>query len=218
MPSLFKFIVNDVEYSTNDQIISGREIRTAANLAPPSEFVLIELGTRTSRSIGLEEKADLSADGTARFISFEGDRVYSLTVNERGYEWGRPTISALEIRRYASIPDSDDLFLDSDADKPIKFDGDVKLVRKGTERVISKPKEKIKIFVNTREKFVDPGCISFSQIVKLAFPNLPVGPNTSFTVSYLKGPDENPEGSLVEGECVTVRKGMRFNVSATDKS
>ncbi|NTG08849.1 multiubiquitin domain-containing protein [Rhizobium rhizogenes] len=217
MPSQFQFNVNGVEYVTNDQLVSGREIRTAANLVPSSDFVLIELGDKTSRSVGLEEMVDLS-QGTGAFLSFEGDRVFTLTINERGYEWGSATISAANIRRYASIPEDHDLFLDNDADKPIEADGEVNLGRKGAERIVSKPKEKVKIFVNTREKFVDPGRISFSQVVRLAFPELPVGPNTSFTVSYLKGPDDKPEGTLVEGESVKVRKGMRFNVSATDKS
>ncbi|AGS20611.1 multiubiquitin domain-containing protein [Rhizobium etli] len=156
--------------------------------------------------------------GAAKFLSFEGDRVFTLIINERGYEWGRAIISTAEIRRYASIPEDHDLFLDNDADKPIEADGEGNLARKGAERIVSKPKEKVKIFVNTREKLVDPGRISFSELVKLAFSDLPVGPNTSFTVSYLKGPDDKPEGSLVEGESVKVRKGMRFNVSATDKS
>ncbi|NEK56198.1 hypothetical protein GUK36_44045, partial [Rhizobium leguminosarum] len=124
--------------------ISGREIRTGANLVPPSDFVLIELGDKTSRSIGLEEKSDLSS-GAARFLSFEGDRVFTLTINERGYEWGSATISTAEIRRYASIPEDHDLFLDNDADKPIEADGEVNLARKGAERIVSKPKEKVKI-------------------------------------------------------------------------
>ncbi|WP_205625824.1 multiubiquitin domain-containing protein [Ensifer aridi] len=87
-----------------------------------------------------------------------------------------------------------------------------------TQGMKPKPEKTIRIIVNTREKFVEPGMISFQEVVRLAFPDLPAGPNTSFTVSYRKGSDERPEATLVDGESVKVKKGMVFNVSATDKS
>ena len=218
MPTQYKFSVDGREFQMSDPIVTGREIRSTAGLAPASDFVLIAIGERTSRSVGLEEGVTLEPGQSAIFLSFQTDRIFSFTVNERGYEWGAPLIAATAIRLYAQIPEDQALFLDSDADKPISNDGVVDLARKGTERIISKTREKIRIIVNTRERFVEPGLISFQQIVQLAFPDMPVGPNTSFTVSYRKGPDEKPEGTLVEGESIKVRKGMSFNVSATDKS
>lgn len=218
MSNSHHFSVNGRDFSSDDKVVTGREIRAEAGLVPPSDFILIEVGERSSRSIGLEEKIELEAGRPAVFLAFESDRIYAFTVNERGYEWGAPEIAAADIRRYAAVPDGEDLFLDSHADRPIAPEGTVRLAGKGTERIISKPKEKVRIVVNTREKFVAPGLISFLQIVLLAFPDLQPGPNTSFTVSFLKGPDDRPEGSLIDGEFITVRKGMRFNVSATDKS
>lgn len=218
MSNSHHFSVNGRDFSADDKVVTGREIRAEAGLVPPSDFILIEVGERSSRSIGLEEKIELEAGRPAVFLAFESDRIYAFTVNERGYEWGAPEIAAADIRRYAVVPDGEDLFLDSPADRPIAPEDTVRLAGKGTERIISKPKEKVRIVVNTREKFVAPGLISFLQIVLLAFPDLQPGPNTSFTVSFLKGPDDRPEGSLIDGEFITVRKGMRFNVSATDKS
>jgi Multiubiquitin len=76
----------------------------------------------------------------------------------------------------------------------------------------------ITIIVNGREKEVAEKEISFAEIVALAFDNPPTGPNIVFTVTFRRGQDHKPEGTLVEGETVEVKKGMIFNVTATDKS
>jgi len=61
--------------------------------------------------------------------------------------------------------------------------------------------------------------LTFDEVVKLAFDSPPHGPNTLFTITYRKGGNEHrPEGHLVEGETVKVKKGTIFNVTATDKS
>ena len=60
--------------------------------------------------------------------------------------------------------------------------------------------------------------ITYEQIIHLAFDNPPYGENTIFTVTYKRGGDHKPEGSLVAGESVKLKKGMIFNVVATDKS
>jgi len=75
----------------------------------------------------------------------------------------------------------------------------------------------VRIVVNTREYSVPKGKITFDQVVKLAYPT-PPGPDTVYTVSYTKGPHENPTGTLVEGQSVEVRDGMVFSVSATNRS
>lgn len=80
-------------------------------------------------------------------------------------------------------------------------------------------KKTITIIVNGREKTVEKGELTFNEIVKLAFDNPPYGTNTLFTITYRKGGNEHrPEGHLVEGGTVKVKKGTIFNVTATDKS
>jgi hypothetical protein len=60
--------------------------------------------------------------------------------------------------------------------------------------------------------------LSFAQLVALAFDTPPTGENIVFTITYRRGHGDKPEGSLVEGETVKIKKGMIFNVTATDKS
>ncbi|MBN8911050.1 MAG: multiubiquitin domain-containing protein [Rhizobiales bacterium] len=76
----------------------------------------------------------------------------------------------------------------------------------------------ITIVVNGREKTVTGKELSFAQLVALAFDTPPTGENIVFTITYRRGQGEKPEGSLVEGETVKIKKGMIFNVTATDKS
>lgn len=76
----------------------------------------------------------------------------------------------------------------------------------------------ITIVVNGRDKTVTGKELTFAQVVALAFDTPPTGENVVFTITYRRGQGEKPEGSLVEGETVKIKKGMIFNVTATDKS
>jgi hypothetical protein len=75
------------------------------------------------------------------------------------------------------------------------------------------------IVINGQEKTVSGETISFEELVSLAYDgNPPTGENWSFTISYRRGHGEKPEGSLIEGETVKLKKGMVFNVTGTDQS
>ena len=77
--------------------------------------------------------------------------------------------------------------------------------------------KEVTVFVNTRPYPVASKELSFEQVVALAFPSAPYGPNTAYTVRYQKG-EHGKSGTLVEGQSVKVKDGMRFDVTATDKS
>lgn len=76
----------------------------------------------------------------------------------------------------------------------------------------------INLIVNGRPRRVDDRVLTYEQVVRLAFPEAQFNENTVYTVDYINGPRENREGSLVAGQQVHVRSGMRFNVTCTDKS
>ena len=75
-----------------------------------------------------------------------------------------------------------------------------------------------KIIVNGRPKEVSTKTLTFDQVVALAFNPVPSGPTVQFTVTYRKGPRQNPEGSMTEGETVRIKDGMIFDVTETNKS
>lgn len=78
--------------------------------------------------------------------------------------------------------------------------------------------KEITIIVNGREKTVTARELSVDDLVKLAFETPPTGEFICFTITYRRGQGNKPEGTLEEGEIVKVKKGMIFNVTATDKS
>jgi hypothetical protein len=76
----------------------------------------------------------------------------------------------------------------------------------------------IKIVVNGEEKETSETRLDFNEVVAIAFPVPPTGENIMFTITYRKGPNANPKGTLTEGGSVKVKKGMIFDVTATDRS
>jgi len=74
------------------------------------------------------------------------------------------------------------------------------------------------IIVNGREKIFTDKKISFIQVVELAFDTTEIDGNICYTVTYSKGEDKKPKGTMVKGDMVPVKSGMIFNVTATDKS
>lgn len=220
MSKCLEYEVDGSVIRTADENMDGREVRSSANLFPPSSFVLIRTDGGFAASFGLEERVEFREGDRPVFRSFEADHLNMLTVDERGWEWGADSIAEQDIRLIGRIPEDHDLFLDSDGDRPIPRGGSVNLAGGGVERVRSRKAQPalIGIIVNGRPREVKPGEIGFEELIGLAFPTPPTGPNVSFTVSYRKGPPARPEGSILPGQSVHVIEGMTFNVSATDKS
>jgi hypothetical protein len=73
------------------------------------------------------------------------------------------------------------------------------------------------IVVNARQKPWNKKEISFDEVVTLAF-GTPNYDTAVYTVTYQKGEDKKPKGSLTLGDSVHVKDGMIFDVIRTDKS
>lgn len=79
-------------------------------------------------------------------------------------------------------------------------------------------KKDLYIIVNGRDKDWNEKTISFEQVVILAFGTYQNNGRTAYTVTYTRGNNDKPQGSMVAGDIVKVKHKMIFNVSATDKS
>jgi hypothetical protein len=145
-----------------------------------------------------------------------------LIINEKHYEWQQQYITGAEVRELGNIPKEDKIFLAIKKpweDEPIEDHTKVDLARPGIEHFYSKAHEfKVTLIVNGKEKLWEEKTITFDQVVVLAFGNYDPNPNKVYTVTYDKGPHENPEGTMVKGTIVFVKNKMIFNVTATDKS
>lgn len=74
------------------------------------------------------------------------------------------------------------------------------------------------IIVNAEEKTVDHDLLTFNELVKLAFPVPPAGEHPKFTITFEKASSKPHEGSLKEGETVTVKNGTEFDVIHSNRS
>jgi hypothetical protein len=157
-----------------------------------------------------------------RYNEGHGKHSLHLTINEKTYDWHQQYISGAELRQLGHIPNDDDIFLMIKRpweDELIKDDSIVNLARPEIEHFVSKCKQvKIRIIMNGREKEWDEKTITFEQVVILAFGAYDNNPNKVYTVTYDRGPHQNPAGSMVRGDQVVVKNKMIFNATATDKS
>lgn len=211
----FQFTVDGALYGTADKTRDGSQIREAAGLTPASDFVLVHITGGIVRSVSIEE-VTFERGKTAVFLSFRSDRTYTFTVNERGWEWGAPSILAADIYRYGGIDDEQELILDSAGDAPVAADGEVRLDGDGVERIRSREPKRVTIKVNGRSRTVEKRRHSYRDIAKIAYSDADFE-NFNYTITYLHGVD-GAEGDLVEGETIQVKKGMVFNVRRSDKS
>lgn len=83
---------------------------------------------------------------------------------------------------------------------------------------LKKENKKIIILVNGEEKEVEKERISYQEVIILAFGNYDSSEGTTYTITYFRGENHKPNGVLVKGQEIMVKKGMKFNVSKTNRS
>lgn len=212
--------VDGRDVAVRDRTPNGRQVRQDAGLSPASDFVLVLVVGRGTRSIGLDEPLDLADLDRPAFYSFPSGDIRSFTVDEIGWEWGADAIPVRTIREISAIPGDHEIVLDTpDGPRSMSDDGEVALSGRGAERLYSRVREKaVTIVVNGRARMVRGPKVSFEQLVALAFPVPPTGEGVQFTVQFTRGPAGRPTGTLVEGGTVKVQEGMEFDVTATNRS
>ena len=72
------------------------------------------------------------------------------------------------------------------------------------------------IIVNGRPREVTGNKITYEEVVKLAFPDDASNQDSDYTVAYAN--PHGKDGTLVAGQETTVREGMVFNVTKTNRS
>ena len=140
-------------------------------------------------------------------------------INEKRYESPNPTTGEA-LYKLGNVAPGLELYREVTGDRedlPIENGPETAHLRED-EHFHSGPPKEFTIIVNGRKKEVSTKTLSFDQIVALAFNPVPVGPNVMFTITYRKGPEKNPEGTLTEGATVTIKDGMIFDVTETNKS
>lgn len=204
-----------------DPIVTGSQILAAAGARPASDFLVFQvLRDGALEAVRPEETVDLRSAGAEKFLVFRSDRSFRIYLDERALDWGASHISGATIKRIAGVPGATtDVWLDAAGgqDRLIDDKEMVNLASPETERFVTRP-IRITIKVNSRDREVDHRVSTYWELVKLAYPDAVPSDQVIYSIDYASGPRQNPNGSLVEGQSVILKEGMKFYVTPTDKS
>lgn len=201
----------------------GRQILEAAGAKPVEDFSLFAiLPNGDFEEVLLDQPFDLRKRGAERFVGFDTNRIYKLTLDERQLEWGKPAIKGAYLYQLGHVAKGRAVFLKVQGSEPrlVERSELIDLTAPGIEHFITGPKPvtDYEIIVNARPRIIHEEDITFEQVVALAFPG-PHGPNIIFSMTYRHAESKPHAGELGAGGVVEVKKkGTIFNVTKTDKS
>lgn len=214
-----EFKIEGKEYKTFDQYKTGAELKQLAGIPLETELFLSISKPYQDELIENEKQVNLARPETEYFFV---KKKLEFFINNKLYTWYKQYIRGIQIRELGNIPVDDDIFLDIKQgweDDQILDDEEVDLARPGREKFFSKPRlNEYTIIVNARPHIWKDLNISFEQLVTLAFGSYDNNPNKGYTITYSRGWEPKPEGTMVKGSVVRVKNKMIFDVTATDKS
>lgn len=216
-PSL-KLIIEGKQYETFNQFMTGLQLKELAGIPPDTELFLSILRPFKDELIENEKTVNLARPEIENFFV---KKKLQFSIDGKPFIWFKQFIRGVQIRELGNIPMDVDIYLDIKEgweDDLITDEEVVDLARPGKEKFITKPAQtKFTIIVNAQEKSWDKPTISFEQIIELAFGKYDPNPNIGYTVTYFRGHEPKPEGTMVKTSVVRVKNKMVFNVTATDK-
>ena len=199
----FLTTVNDVEFHFADPVPDGGQILGEAGFLPAGDHVLIQLLRHGTRSLGLDEPVDLRQEGTEAFRAFKSDRVFRLTINDRGYEWGVAKITEPELRRIAGVGDDEVLVLERDGkDTDLDTSDVVELADSGTEHLRTGKRFVTVYLDNDIEKKIPGGTYTTEELIRV------LDVEAGYLLNVL-----DAQGKLVPlqpGQTIPIKDGMKF--------
>ena len=207
----------------SDPLPLGRQILAAAGLSARGDcslFAILETGD--FEDVRLDEPFDLRGHGAERFVAFQTDRDFKLTVNDSQVVWGKPAIPGAVLYTLAKPGENEAVFLviRGGEDRQIEPSEAVDLTAPGVEHFVSAPKRKLKIeiVVNGHEVEVEDSHQTFEQFVAIAYPGEASAPNIKYSITYRRVASKPYSGELAAGGYVEVMNGSIINVGRTIQS
>lgn len=212
---VLKLTIEGKQFEWSEQYITGAQLKHLAGLAPDSELYLSLVDPWDDELISNDEKVDLAREGIEAFYV---RKPLKFLIDNKQFEWKSQYIIGKQVRRLGQIPADAEIYLEiagPHQDELITDETVVDLARPGIEHFVTVEKQ-VAIIVNGREHAWDQKKITYDQVVRFAFGN--PEENRSYTVTYIRGPKQNPSGEMSPGDTVYVKNKMVFNVTATVQS
>jgi len=202
-------------------LIDLTDVAALAGLLPPDAYVFVRIDDGVATQIEPGSAIELGTP-VPRLRSGRIVSAWGLAVDGRRWDWIAPGILDTEVREIAGIAESQPIFVAGLAE-PVRPGGLIDLtggsVQVTTRRHVPALRPVgVPVIVNGRRRELADPDATFEDLVKLAFPQLPVLAERTFTVTYRRGGAARPEGSLVPHQAARLAPGAVINVSATDKS
>ncbi len=194
--------VNGVTVKFSEDMPKGEHILDKADLKPVSDYVLIQLRSHSSQSVGLDATVDLRAEETEVFRAFKSDRIFLFTLNGHGYEWGADKVPEPELRVICHVREDEVLVLERHGnDIDLKPNDVLDLGQAGTEHLHTE-KRLITVFFENQPREIARGTYTTEQL-KEKF-----GVQEGYVLEVI-----NEEGHLTPlkpGAKLKVKEGMKF--------
>jgi hypothetical protein len=139
---LYKLTINEKHYTTDDPVLTGRQLLEKAGKTPIEEHLVYWLGPNNIlEDIGLEETIDLRKPGTENFLTFKSDRSFRFDIDGKREDWGAPLISEGNLLKLASVGPRYRVWLErkSEPDRLLAKGELVDLTGAGVERFYTRP-------------------------------------------------------------------------------
>lgn len=207
----------------SDPMPLGRQILAAAGLSVRDDYSLFAiLETGDFEDLHLDEPFDLRGQGAERFVAFQTDRDFKLTVNDSQVAWGKPAIAGTALYALAKPGNNEAVFLviHGGEDRQIERSEAVDLTAPGVEHFVtaSKRKPRIEIVVNGHEVEVTDIHVAFEPLVAIAYPGETPAPNIMYSITYRGVASKPHSGELAAGGSIEVKNGSIVNVGRTIQS
>jgi hypothetical protein len=217
-PSL-KLLIEGKEFDWFDQYITGKQLKELRGLPLDCELYLDVVEPWKDDAILNDEVVDLARSGIEQFYV---KKKLKYSIDGKNFDTDKQYIKGSQIRKQGNIAEDFEIYLDNKEpweDDLILDDEIVDLARPGKEKFYSKEKPfLVELIVNLLKKPWNAKKISFEEVIVLAFGSYDGNPKKGYTVTYDRGPKQNPEGSMVKGKSVFVKDQMIFNVKQTNQS
>lgn len=219
-----RFYLNDQRLEVPGEPVSPAKLRRLASPPIPDDHALFcDVDGAEDRRVQDGSEVQIRRGDVFYSEGPEGahPRRIMIAINDQLVDAPAISVTGTQLRELTdpAVPATDRLYRDIDGSHDERVgNNEVVTLRHGAEFYSVSP---FFIVVNGREKTrddIEDRDLTFAEIVELAFESPPTGPQVMFTVTYRTGPEGGGRGILVEGESVRAKKGMVFNVTATDKS
>lgn len=218
-------LIDDAMVPAPQRVVQASVLSAQAGIATNKTLVR-DHGGEEDVAIGHDDLVDL-ARGNVFYVGDSCDAPpkrksrkpakLALFIDDRPEITLNPNQTGKTIRELFGLRDDVNLLRDyeSPQDEPVGV-MDPAPFERGPVFITRRQHQTFTVIVNGREKAVNQPQLTYLEVVRLAFEA--IDPEAIYTVTYTKGPDQKPKGSMVEGDVVTVKCGMIFNVTKTRKS